>query len=81
VGEERDFYGVFRARIETAMKPYTSGTPSTCSRCKDYAKFKSEDGKFFYCETCARVVLRTNPEEAAAAFLRWIDSERHHGQK
>jgi hypothetical protein len=51
------------------MRPYTSGTPWKCSKCKDYAKFKSEDGKFFYCEACARVVLRTNPEEAAAALL------------
>jgi hypothetical protein len=62
------------------MKPYTSGTPNHCSKCKDYAKFKSEDGKFFYCEACALVVLRTNPGEAAASLLRWIDSERHHVQ-
>ena len=62
------------------MKPYTSSLPWKCSRgnCKNDATFKSEDGKLFYCATCAIAELKTNPDEAAASLLRWIDSERRH---
>ena len=63
------------------VKPYTSTSsqPWKCSHpyCKNDAKFKSEDGKFFYCETCAKSMLKTNADEAAAALLRMIDAERY----
>jgi hypothetical protein len=63
------------------MKPYTSTSsqPWKCSfaYCKNDAKFKSEDGNLFYCETCAKSVLKTNADEAAAALLRFIDAERY----
>jgi hypothetical protein len=64
------------------MRPYTSGssTPWKCStlNCKDDAKFKTENGMNFYCEPCAKRVLKVDEDEAATALLRWIDSERHH---
>jgi hypothetical protein len=67
------------------MKPYTSTSsqPWKCSHsyCKNDASFKSEDGKLFYCETCAKSVLKTNADEAAAALLRLIDAERHRGPR
>jgi hypothetical protein len=67
------------------VKPYTSTSsqPSKCSsnECRNDAKFKSEDGRFFYCESCARNELKTNADEAAAALLRLIDAERHRVQK
>jgi len=44
--------------------------------CHNYARFKTEDGKFFYCDDCASRVLQTNSAEAAAALLRYIDAER-----
>jgi hypothetical protein len=62
------------------MKAYTSTSsqPWKCSLsyCKNDARFKSEDGKLFYCETCAKSVLKTNADEAAAALLRLIEAER-----
>jgi len=64
------------------VKAYTSSNPWKCSsaNCKNYANFKNEDGKQFYCGNCAKRVLRTNAYEAAAALLRWIDSERGIGR-
>ena len=64
-----------------AVRPYTSSQPWKCSNsyCKNDAKYKSEDGKFFYCEVCAKSVLKMNPDESAAALLRFIDWERQRG--
>jgi hypothetical protein len=64
------------------VRPYTSSQPWKCSHshCKNDAKYKSEDGKLFYCEACAKSVLKTNPDEAAAALLRFIDWERQSGR-
>jgi hypothetical protein len=52
------------------MRPYTSNSPWKCSttNCKGNARFKSDDGRRFYCDTCAKRVLIANPMEAAAAF-------------
>ena len=68
-----------RLLMAKSMKPYTSTNPWKCSgpNCKDDAKFKSDDGRQFYCAACATRVLATNPQEMAAAVLRWIDSERY----
>jgi hypothetical protein len=32
---------------------------------------QERDGKFFYCEVCAKSVLKMNPDESAAALLRF----------
>ena len=67
------------------VKPYTSTSSalSKCSskNCRNDAKFESENGTLFYCETCAKNALKSNADEAAAALLRLIDSERYRVQK
>jgi hypothetical protein len=72
-------------REGTKVKSYTSTSsqPSECSsnHCRNDARFKSEDGRFFYCEPGAKSELKTNADELAAALLRLIDAERHHVQK